>query len=81
MKKIIVCALGVAFLVSGFLMFDNQALTALGLIEDQISTDRNGLIISVHNRCHDDCQKDSQGFSHWHGGMNCRKISCPGGKK
>ena len=71
---------GCALLTSGLLITDAQAFTGLGSIDSAQGTVGNGLIIFVHS-CHDNCQPDPQGRSHWHKGMKCKKVSCPGGKK
>ena len=78
MKKFAAIVLGFTFLVSGFLMTDAQALMALSQIENQFSGDGNGLVIRIHKPCHENCLKDKNW--HKHGGMNCRRISCPSGQ-
>jgi hypothetical protein len=81
MKKVAAFALGFSFLISGFLISDAQALPALSQIKNQFSADRDRIVTLVHRPAHNDCKKDKKGRSHYHAGMNDRRINCPGGRK
>ena len=73
-------ALGFAFLAYGSLFSGASAFVGAGVAQDQLSGGTASLVVRVHN-CHNDCQKGTGGASHWHMGMKCIRVSCPGGRK